>query len=286
MTAYGVIGLGAMGAPVAANLAKAGLAVFGHDAAGSVERAPEGVTPVDSVAELVASCDAVFLSLPDGAVCRAVCDEIAAARDRRTRAVIDLSTIGPAAAEDIAERLAGAGIAYADAPVSGGRAGAVKGTITVIWAGDVELLETHREALGAMSGNVFHVGSRAGQGQAMKLLNNYLSATAMVATSEAVRFGLAAGLDIGVMCDVLNVSTGRNSATQDKFPNQIATGAFDAGFATALMAKDMKLYDEAVAAARTPNRIGALVDALWRAADGAMPGSDFTRIYEFLGRDD
>lgn len=282
MSGYGMIGLGAMGAPFAANLARAGLPVAGFDAAGSEARAPEGVTPLDSVAALAAKCETAFLSLPDGNVCRAVAREIVDAPGRTLRAVIDLSTIGPSAAEEIAAELSAAGIAYADAPVSGGRAGAVAGTITVIWAGDEAMLEAHRPALDAIAGNVFHVGTRPGQGQAMKLLNNFLSATAMAATTEAIRFGLAAGLDMRVMCDVLNVSTGRNSATADKFPNRIATGTFDAGFATALMAKDMRLYHAAAEEAGAPNRVGTLIDALWQAADQAMPDSDFTRIYDYL----
>jgi len=282
MGGYGMIGLGAMGAPFAANLARAGLPVAGFDAAGSQARAPEGVTPLASVAELAAKCETAFLSLPDGAVCRAVAQEIAEAPGRILRAVIDLSTIGPSAAEEIAADLSAAGIAYADAPVSGGRAGAVAGTITVIWAGDEAMLDVHRPALDAIAGNVFHVGTQPGQGQAMKLLNNFLSATAMTATTEAIRFGLAAGLDMRVMCDVLNVSTGRNSATADKFPNRIATGTYDAGFATALMAKDMRLYHAAAEEAGTPNRVGTLIDALWQAADRAMPDSDFTRIYDYL----
>ncbi len=277
-----MIGLGAMGAPFAANLARAGLPVAGFDAAGTEGRAPEGVMPLASAAALAARCETVFLSLPDGNACRAVAQEIIDTPDSTVRAVIDLSTIGPAAAEEIAADLWEAGIAYADAPVSGGRAGAVAGTITVIWAGDEAMLEAHRPALDAIAGNVFHVGSRPGQGQAMKLLNNFLSATAMAATTEAIRFGLSAGLDMKVMCDVLNVSTGRNSATADKFPNRIATGTYDAGFATALMAKDMRLYHAAAEEAGTHNRVGTLVDALWQAADEAMPGSDFTRIYDYL----
>lgn len=283
MSGYGVIGLGAMGAPFAANLARAGLPVAGYDASGSEARAPKGVEPLGSVAALAARCETVFLSLPDGAVCQAVAEEIAAAPKRSVRVVIDLSTVGPAAAAEIAALLGAAGIAYADAPVSGGRAGALAGTITVIWAGDAELLEAHRPALDAIAGNIFHVGTRPGQGQAMKLLNNFLSATAMAATTEAIRFGLSAGLDMRVMCDVLNVSTGRNTATDDKFPNRIATGTFDAGFATALMAKDLRLYQAAVDQAGTPNRVGETIGALWQATEEALPDSDFTRIYEYLG---
>ena len=116
----------------------------------------------------------------------------------------------------------------------------------------------------------------------MKLLNNFLSATAMAATSEAVTFGLAHGLDLALILAVLNVSSGQNTATSDKFPNRIATGTYDAGFHTALLAKDVRLYQEDARAAGTPNEVGSTISEIWRRADLAMPGSDFTRIYDFV----
>jgi 3-hydroxyisobutyrate dehydrogenase len=130
---------------------------------------------------------------------------------------------------------------------------------------------------------VIAVGEQAGQGQAMKLANNFLSSVAMAATSEAVHFGVSQGLDMRTMLDVLNVSTGRNSATVDKFPNRIATGTFDAGFALPLMAKDVALYYENAIAAGTVTEIGATIAAVWKDANAAMPGDDFTRIYDFVG---
>jgi 3-hydroxyisobutyrate dehydrogenase len=134
-----------------------------------------------------------------------------------------------------------------------------------------------------MARNVIPVGSRAGQGQAMKLINNFLSAVAMSATSEAIHFGESQGLEMHTMLDVLNVSTGRNTATSDKFPSRIATGSYDAGFAMALMAKDIALYFENARAAGTVTGIGTAVAAMWRDADAALPGTDFTRIHDFVG---
>ena len=207
---------------------------------------------------------------------------MAVAREPATATVVDLSTIGIDAARRAHEVLAGAGIAYVDAPVSGGRAGARAGTVAVMWAGEAALMESHEPILAAMSKHAHHVGDRAGQGQAMKLLNNFLSSVAMVATSEALTFGLARGLDLETMLEVLNASSGRNTATSDKFPNSIVTGAYDAGFRTSLMVKDISLYLESVSAAGTPADIGAAVAMLWRGADEALPGSDFTRIYDFV----
>ena len=116
----------------------------------------------------------------------------------------------------------------------------------------------------------------------MKLLNNVLSATALAATSEALAFGVAQGLDLATMVDVLNVSTGRNSATVDKFPNRVLTGAYDAGFHTALMAKDVRLFLASAARAGTARSIATSVRAVWDEADAALPGSDFTEIWKHV----
>jgi 3-hydroxyisobutyrate dehydrogenase len=214
----------------------------------------------------------------------AIAHDLAAATDRRVTTVVDLSTVGPAVAEEAEELLAGTGITYVDGPVSGGVAGARAGTISLMFGGPAEVLDAHRAVLAAFAGNVFHVGTRAGQGQAMKLLNNYLSATALAATSEALAFGAANGLDLATMIDVLNVSTGRNSATVDKFPNRVMTGTYDAGFHTALMAKDLRLYVEMVERSGTTKDVGAAVSAVWQAADASMPGSDFTEIWKHVSR--
>ena len=164
--------------------------------------------------------------------------------------------------------------------MSGGVAGARAGTISLMFGGPAEVLEAHRSILDAFAGNVFHVGERAGQGQAMKLLNNFLSATALAATSEALAFGEANGLTLPVMLDVLNVSTGRNSATVDKFPNRVLTGTYDAGFHTALMAKDLRLYVEMVARSDTAMEVGSAVSTVWQAADASMPGQRLHRDLE------
>ena len=279
---FGFVGLGAMGGPMAANIAAAGFDLIVYDKAGTEALTPAGARAAASLADVGGAAVTVFLSLPDGAATLAVAGELAALGGRAVSVVVDLSTIGIAAAEQAHAVLAGAGVAYVDAPVSGGQAGARAGTVTVMWAGPAALLESHRAVLEAMARNPLHVGDRAGQGQAMKLINNFLSATAMAATSEAMAFGLAQGLQLQTMLDVVNVSTGRNTATSDKFPNRIQTGTYDAGFQMALMAKDVRLYLETVRAADTPAAVGAAVMELWRRADAAMPGSDFTRIYEFV----
>ena len=279
---FGFVGLGQMGEPMAARVAGGGFELTVFDIAGSEALAPEGAKPAASVAEVARTADTVFLSLPDGPVVLAVAREIADTADRRASVVIDLSTIGLEAAAAVHGVLGDAGIAYVDAPVSGGRAGAQAGTISVIWSGPREVFDSHQEVLAAMAKSPLFVGERPGQGQAVKLLNNFLSAMAMAATSEAVAFGLEQGVEMPVILDVLNASSGRSMATSDKFPKRVVTGTYDAGFKAALMAKDLILYSDSVGAAGTPNRLGAVLNGLWQEFNGAMPGADVTHVFAYV----
>lgn len=282
MAAIGFVGLGKMGGPMAANVAKAFPGLVCFDAAGTEPLLPDGAVAATSVADVAARCETVLISVPDGAATRSVAEAIAATDGRAVQVVIDLSTIGPEAAGVAASLLAAAAVTYCDGPVSGGAAGARAATISLMFSGPLAVLETQRKLLESFTGNVFHVGERAGQGQAMKLANNYLSATALAASSEAIAFGVAHGLDMATMIDVLNVSTGRNSATVDKFPNRILTGSYDAGFSTAHMTKDVGLFVEGAAAANTADVVATAVATTWRGCDAALPGSDFTEIWRYV----
>ena len=166
--------------------------------------------------------------------------------------------------------------------MSGGVAGARAGTIALMFGGPTDVFESHRELLDAFAGNVFHVGQQAGHGQAMKLVNNVLSATALAATSEALALGESCGLDLATMLDVVNVSTGRNSATYDKFPNRVLTGTYDTGFFTRLMAKDVNLFNAVAEQLGTAHAVMDAIAATWNACDAAMPGSDFSEIWKFV----
>jgi 3-hydroxyisobutyrate dehydrogenase len=278
----GFIGLGKMGGPMAANVALVVADLVCFDAAGTESRMPNGARPAASIADVAERCDTVLLSVPDGAATIDVATAIVETTGSTVRTVVDLSTIGPKAAIDAATRLAAAGVTYCDGPVSGGAAGARAATISLMFSGPSEVLAANRVLLESFTANVFHVGDRAGQGQAMKLANNFLSATALAATSEAVAFGLAHGLDMHTMIDVLNASTGRNSATVDKFPNRVLTGTFDAGFSTAHMTKDVGLFVESAAERRVDHVVGDAVAATWQGCDGALPGSDFTEIWRYV----
>lgn len=280
-TSYGFIGLGNMGVPMSTNLCAAGYVATVFDAAGTAQRAPKGTTVAENIAA-VARQDTLFLSLPDGRIVASVCDEILNAAGRRVSTVVDFSTTGPQAAGEIGAALAAGGITFVDAPVSGGRAGAIAGTLTVIASGPDTAVAALSGPFEAVGGNIFHVGQNPGQAQAVKLLNNFLSATAMAATSEAVQFGMGHGVAMETILDVVNVSTGRNTASADKFPKRVATETFDAGFAMSLMTKDVALYFDEVRKSGSADSVGATMTGLWNAADAAMPGSDFTEIYKYL----
>ena len=279
----GFIGLGNMGGPMAANLAKSGLPMVAFDAAGTAERAPDGAERAESAAEVAQRSDVVMLSLPDGKIVLAVAGEVAGAADRRADTLIDLSTIGVAAGRDLAALVKAAGISYLEAPVSGGVNGAAAATLAVMASGEATVWEQGEPLLEPISANRFLVGTKPGQAQAMKLLNNFLSATAMTATSEALVFGEREGLNPAQMIDVLNASSGRNTATSDKFPRMLA-GAEELGFQAWLMAKDVGLFIENARANSTAGDIGKAVAEVTEALRNEQPDADFSAIWDFTRR--
>ncbi|MBA4863524.1 NAD(P)-dependent oxidoreductase [Streptomyces sp. PSKA54] len=277
----GFVGLGNMGSALATNLVQRGFGLAAYDAAGAAV-IPGGAAPARDVAEVARRADTVVLSLPDGAASEQVAYAIATAAGRRAAHVVDTSTIGVAAAQRVAELLAKEGIGYVDAPVSGGVAGARARTLTVMYAGSDEACARMEPVLAGLSDRRRRVGDRPGLAQALKLANNFLSATALAATSEAIAFGCSVGLDMGTMLEVLNASSGRSAATEDKFPHHVLTGRYASGFANSLMSKDVGLYLQAVGEEGGPAEIGARVAALWERFAEAEPGADFTRIHPFV----
>ncbi len=275
----GWIGVGSMGHRMSRHLVAAGYPVVVADAV-STARAPEGATVAKSNAEVAGRADIVILSLPDGAASVAVAREIAAAAPRRVKTVIDTSTIGIKAAEEVASVLAAADIAFIDAPVSGGTAGADKASLAIMLACAPDAFERFKPLVSLM-GKPFYVGPRPGQGQAVKLLNNFLSATALAATSEAIAFGTGQGIDMKTILDIVNASSGRNSATDDKFPRRIMHGRFDAGFTAKLQLKDISLYLENAKAAGIADEIANVVVDVWRRMEAAIPGADITQMYPY-----
>jgi 3-hydroxyisobutyrate dehydrogenase len=277
----GFVGLGNMGSVLAANLVQTGHAVVTHDVLGP-ERAPEGSTHVSAVAEVARRAEVVVLSLPDGAASQRVAHELLAVPDRHTTHVVDTSTIGVSSAHRLDHLFAACGIGYVDAPVSGGVEGARARTLTVMYAGTDDACVRVEPVLAGLSDRRHRVGDRPGLGQAMKLANNFLSATALAATSEAIAFGVSEGLELATMLEVLNAASGRSAATSDKFPNHVLTGRYASGFTNSLMAKDVDLYLRAVEDGGVSASIAAVTVDVWERFAAAEPGADFTRIYPFV----
>ena len=275
----GWIGIGSMGHRMIRHLVAAGHALVVADAA-STERAPPQARVAKSNAEVAALADTIILSLPDGNVSEAVAREIAAAGPRKVKTVIDTSTIGIKAAQAVAETLAKAVITFVDAPVSGGTAGADKATLAIMLACAPDTYERVKPLMGLM-GKPFYVGPKPGQGQAVKMLNNFLSATALAASSEAIAFGVSQGIAMQTVLDIVNASTGRNTATEDKFPRRIINEKYDAGFTAKLQLKDIKLYLENARAAGIADQIAGTVVDVWTGLDTAMPGADITLMYPY-----
>ena len=281
MTAVGFVGLGNMGGALAANLVASGHDVVAHDALGP-SRTPAGAADAGDVAGVARRAEVVVLSLPDGEASERVAEAIVTAPARRTTHVVDTSTVGLAAARRVASLLAGAGVGFVDAPVSGGVAGARARTLVVMYAGADDACARVLPVLRGLSDRLHRVGNEPGMGQALKLANNFLSATALAATSEAIAFGVSVGLDMAAMLDVLNQSSGRSAASTDKFPDHVLTGRYAAGFSNSLMHKDVRLYLEAADELGSPRSIGTVTASLWEAFERSEPGADFTRIYPFV----
>ncbi|MET0910820.1 MAG: NAD(P)-dependent oxidoreductase [Ilumatobacteraceae bacterium] len=279
----GFVGLGDMGSALAFNLVAAGHHVITHDIAGPT-RSPDGARFVADVDEVARGAVIVVLSLPDGGVSESVVHALVGATDRSVRLVIDTSTVGLAASARIDRRLAEAGIAYVDAPVSGGTAGARARTLAVMYAGSADACGDAETVLAGLSDRRIRVGDRPGLAQAMKLANNFLSATALAATSEAIAFGTSVGLDMATMLDVLNASSGQSAATSDKFVNHVLPGTYSSGFLNTLMAKDVRLYLEAADAAAVRADVADVTVDVWTRFAEQQPRADFTRIYPFTAK--
>jgi 3-hydroxyisobutyrate dehydrogenase len=245
--ALGFIGLGNMGSRMARRLVEAGYPTFVYDIAPEIVKtlSDENATIAVSPADIAAKAGIVFCSLPTpSAVLEACIGQDGLIEGAAVRIVVDLSTTGPRAAADLAARFRERGVTFIDAPVSGGTVGAEAGTLSVMAAGNRKAFEIVEPMLHVLGRNVFYIGPQAGMGQSMKLVNNMLAATNALAAFETLVMGAKAGLDPQVMLDVINVSSGRNSATLDKVPQCILPRTFPMRFATALLYKDVRLCIE------------------------------------------
>lgn len=278
---FGFVGVGRMGVPMATRLLDAGHRVCVYDVSREAVAAMEkaGARGLGSAAAVADAAQTVFLSLPNPEIVSgATLGNGGVIEGKQVKHVVDFSTIGPRMAGIVAKALGERGITYVDAPVSGGIAGARNGTLAVMVACPKPVY-AQLEAVLKTFGKPFHLGEHAGQAQTMKLANNLLAAAAIAVSSEAMVMGVKAGLDPKVMLEVLNTSTGRNSATQDKFPRSVLPGTFDFGFATGLSYKDVRLCIDEAEALGVPMVVGAAVREML-AVTNAMYGadSDFTSM--------
>lgn len=269
-----------MGAPMAGRLLADGARLMVYDISPEAVEAlvRAGAEPAPSPAALGA-CDIVFLSLPTPAVVReAVLGEQGVASGGAPRILCDLSTSGPALARELAEALGPRGTASFDAPVSGGIAGAEGGRLSIMIGGPEAEFAVLRPWLERL-GKPFYMGAEPGAGQVMKLVNNLLGAVAIGVTAEGMAFGIKAGLDPARMIEVLNQSTGINSATRDKWPRAVLPRSFDFGFAAALSLKDTRLLLAEAEAADVPLPLGRVIeDYLQRTLARDGDHADFTAI--------
>jgi len=229
--------------------------------------------------------ETVMVSLPTPDIVLAVATGAGGVIEgKRVRRFVDLSTTGAVMAKRVFEALEAKNIVQIDCPVSGGTTGAEKGTLALMVSGPRAEVKAIEPALAAI-GKFFFIGERPGAGQTMKLCNNFLSAAAMTATSEAMVMGVKAGLDPRIMLDVINAGSGRNTATEDKFPKRVLPGTFNLGFTSGLMMKDVGLALAEAKALGVPMDIAeAVARALQLACEEIGPDKDVTTVVQPVER--
>ena len=282
-TSIGFIGLGMMGVPMASNLLAAGHAVLGFDTqpeAAATLAAHSSFTRAASALEVAGACGTVIFMLPDSRIVdHLLWDDGFAARMQRGALLIDMGSSDPMHSQANAARLAALGIRFVDAPVSGGVKRAVSGSLAVMMGGEAADVEAARTLLGALGKTLVHVG-RAGAGHAVKALNNYVSAAGLLAVCEALTAAEKFGIDPKVVNQVMDASTGKNNTTENKVVSFMLSGAFNSGFALALMRKDLETAAGFIDQRKSPGEFAQACVARWAEADQALgKGADHTAMY-------
>ena len=288
----GFIGIGAMGTPMAGNLAKAGYKLVIYDAdpkRALALAATHEIEIAESLAALGAACDIVITMLPDGKIVRRVlCGDndsfstCVAAGLKPGSTVMDMSSSSPLGTRELGALLEKRGVKLIDAPVSNGVRGAIAATLAIMVGGDKAIFERCRPLLEKIGNQIFHAGP-LGAGHAIKALNNYVSAAGLIAACEAVIAGRHFGLDPGVIVDILNASSGMNNTTKNKVKQYMISGAFNAGFTTGLMAKDVRTALEVAEAMHGPTRLAQHTSAIWNDMEQQLgPAADHTAMFRYL----
>lgn len=281
----GFVGLGRMGGPMSGRLIDAGYDLTVYDPSGPALDAAvaRGARRAGSLREVADAAPVVLTSLPTpDVVLQVALGADGLACGSAIEVMVDLSTTGPNAAKRAAAGLADHDVQWVDCPVSGGVTGATNGTLALM-ASCPRATYDRIDPVIATFGKRFFVGEEPGMAQVVKLGNNMLAAAALVLSSEALAMGVKAGIDPQVMVDIINVSSGRNSATQDKFPKAILPGSFDFGFTTALSFKDVRLCVEEAEAMGVPMVAGSLIRQILSITQAKYgPESDFTSIAKVI----
>lgn len=273
----GFIGCGAMSGPMAERLIDAGaeVRVYDPNPAATAPLVARGAKLAASPRDAASGVPVAFACLPSPAISLEVAlgpDGIAGSP--RLQTWVEMSTIGSATVQRIARELAAAGIGVLDAPVSGGPRGARAGTLATMIAGDRAAFERTRPLFDAIARSVFYVGAKPGLGQITKLANNMMSAAGMAIAFEAAAMAVKAGVDAHTLIDTVNASTGRNTATMEKFPASILPRTFDYGGKVSIMYKDVALCLEEAKGLGVPMWIGSNVVQMWFHAMSEGRGED------------
>jgi 3-hydroxyisobutyrate dehydrogenase len=280
----GFIGLGNMGWPMASCLVKAGFTVHANDSrkevADNFVQQVGGYAP-DSLRQLAETSDTVVTMLPTSVIVERVLtggdDNIFAGMKPGT-VVIDMTSGVPSVTQQLAEKVAALGGVLIDAPVSGGVPRAKTGQLAIMVGGDDAAIEKVRPVLAAMGTSILKTGA-VGSGQAMKALNNLVSAGGFLIGIEALLIGQRFGLDPNVMTDVLNAATGMNNSTQKKFKQYVLSRTFDAGFTMGLLNKDLSIALQVARETATAAPLSALVKEFITSAEAKFgPQSDHTEM--------
>lgn len=291
-SAVGFIGLGNMGGPMAMNLLKHKKDVFAFDLVESAkaEASQAGAKMCSSPSEVAANCSTIITMLPNSANVKDVYLESDGILQsvKSGSILLDCSTIDPAVAKLVANEALQRSATYLDAPVSGGVTAAAAGTLTFMVGGPEEAFETAKETLQMVGKNIVRCGG-VGSGQAVKLCNNMLLASSMIATAECINMGVNLGLDAKLLTSILSTATGRcwSVDTYNPCPGVIegvpSSNDYKGGFACALMAKDLTLAMQAASDSNSQTQVGTLAHKIYKqlCAEG-YDGKDFSSIFQYI----
>lgn len=264
-----------MGGPMAKNLVKAGFDVTVYDLKQELvnDLVAAGATAAEGVLDVANRAEIVMVCLNTIAAALEVAEE--ASRGSAIRVYVDQSTTGPTVARQVREIVEGAQIQMLDAPISGGTKGAADGTLSVMASGPRGAFDTVKPAFDAIGKNAFFLGENPGNGQMMKVVNNYLGNVIKIATAEGLTMGAKYGLDPKTMVDVLCVSTSRNQHLEGAIRDAIHTGKFDAGGTMHISYKDSKAALDEAKSLGTPTDTGARLLEIYK--DALESGGDKER---------